>query len=450
MQLMEINFDGLVGPTHNYAGLSLGNVASTSHKGMASNPRKAALQGLAKAKALAERGFPQAVLPPHERPALRALREWGFTGRTEADVLEKAAREAPALLAAACSASAMWTANAFTMTPSCDASDERVHFTPANLASKLHRSIEPPFTTRLLRSVFADEERFLVHDPLPASDALADEGAANHTRLCGQGTAAGLHLFVHGRSALQNAQLQPQRFPARQTLESFQAISRHHRIPEGQALFLRQSPKAIDAGVFHNDVISVGSGNLLLVHEMAYEDQASTLQAVKETFSTLSGGPLHLITVTSGQVALDEAVRTYLFNSQLLQRPGGGFLIVVPSECQASPKVSSLIDTWLTDTTNPINEVLAFDLRESMQNGGGPACLRNRVLLSNNELRHLRGRLLLDDALHADLQAWINRHYRESVKAADLADPLLMEESRAALDELSTILHLPGLYDFQR
>ena len=49
----EFNFDGLVGPSHNYAGLSFGNVASFSNVKSASNPKQAALQGLAKMRALA-------------------------------------------------------------------------------------------------------------------------------------------------------------------------------------------------------------------------------------------------------------------------------------------------------------------------------------------------------------------------------------------------------------
>ncbi|EGF31557.1 Succinylarginine dihydrolase, partial [Oxalobacteraceae bacterium IMCC9480] len=56
----EFNFDGLVGPSHNYAGLSFGNVASFNNVKSVSSPKQAALQGLAKMRALAARGFAQA------------------------------------------------------------------------------------------------------------------------------------------------------------------------------------------------------------------------------------------------------------------------------------------------------------------------------------------------------------------------------------------------------
>src|SRR5450432_3419042 len=107
--MLECNFDGIPGPTHNYSGLATGNVASEHNAGLVANPREAALQGLSKMRALAARGFPQAVLPPHEQPFLPALRALGFTGN-DAAILCHAAREAPALLAACSSAAAMWVA----------------------------------------------------------------------------------------------------------------------------------------------------------------------------------------------------------------------------------------------------------------------------------------------------------------------------------------------------
>ena len=94
MKAREVNFDGLVGLTHHYAGLSFGNEASTKHRFQVSNPRLAAKQGLLKMKALADAGFPQAVIPPHERPYIPVLRQLGFTGRDE-QILENVARQVP-------------------------------------------------------------------------------------------------------------------------------------------------------------------------------------------------------------------------------------------------------------------------------------------------------------------------------------------------------------------
>ncbi|MEX0324785.1 MAG: N-succinylarginine dihydrolase [Puniceicoccaceae bacterium] len=449
MRYREVNFDGLVGPTHNYAGLSLGNVASQENKDAVSNPRKAALQGLEKAKALADRGFPQAILPPQERPAIGALLDWGIKGTSDADVLSNAATQAPQLLAASASASSMWTANACTMTPSIDSGDERTHFTPANLSSKLHRSIEAPFTCRLLKAIFADEDRFVVHPPLGGGVAMADEGAANHTRFCPGLSSKGLHLFVYGRHAFTHLATEPKRYPARQTRESFESIARHHEIPDEQQIFLQQSPEAIDAGVFHNDVISVGNRDVFLCHEDAFLDQEAAIRDLQAAFQALSGDPLRLIQVPREQVSLQDAVGSYLFNSQLLTLGEGCQLLVAPSESSANSQVAGFLQHCLEDKDNPIEEVLYFDLRESMRNGGGPACLRQRVVLNAGELRHLKGRVLLDDSLYTELKDWIETHYREKLAPADLADPQLLEESRRALDALTGILHLPSLYDFQ-
>lgn len=447
----EINFDGLVGPTHNFAGLSYGNIASSKNRSRASNPRKAALQGLRKAKALADRGFPQALLPPHERPSLTALRSWGFSGPDEVSILDQAAREAPHLLAAACSASAMWTANACTMTPSCDTRDGRAHFTPANLSGNLHRSIEAGFTEVILKTVFKDPTHFIVHPPLPAAAAMDDEGAANHTRFWHPLSLSpfGMHLFVYGRSALGPRQISPGGFPARQTRESLEALVRHHRIVPGQFLLLQQSPEAIDAGAFHNDVVSVGHQDGFLYHESAFVDTRESIDKLQETFTRLHGHPLRLMPVRSAELSLEEAVKTYLFNSQLLSLSDGSLLLVAPAECRGSPMADNLISQWLQDSAHPVSEVITFDLRESMCNGGGPACLRLRVQLNERERSAIEGRLMLDDNLYADLVAWVERHYRSTLTPADLQDPLLLEESRRALDELTGILGLPPVYPFQ-
>src|SRR5687767_14811340 len=154
----EVNFDGLVGLTHNYSGLSFGNVASASSMSDVSNPREAALQGLEKMEFMMALGLKQGVLPPHQRPDLTLLRRAGFHG-TDKAVLEKLVKargdpSARELLSAASSASAMWTANAAMVAPSSDTADRRVHFTPANLISKIHRSIEAETTTRILRRIF--------------------------------------------------------------------------------------------------------------------------------------------------------------------------------------------------------------------------------------------------------------------------------------------------------
>ncbi|MDP3841347.1 MAG: N-succinylarginine dihydrolase [Oxalobacteraceae bacterium] len=441
----EFNFDGLVGPTHNYAGLSFGNVASFNNVKSTSNPKQAALQGLAKMRALAARGFAQAVLPPQLRPDFRLLRSIGFGG-SDADVLARAASEAPVILACAYSASPMWSANAATVSPSADSGDGRVHFTVANLNSKLHRSYEHTQTARTLRSIFRDGTRFAVHDALPATPAFGDEGAANHTRLCAAHGGAGVEMFVYGRVEFDAAAAAPQRFPARQTLEASQAVARLHGLQPQRTVYLQQDPAVIDQGVFHNDVIAVGNGNVLFYHQQAFRDEAAAISALQHALAD-AGAELQPIRVDGAQVSVADAVSSYLFNSQLLSKPDGRMALVVPQECQENPAVAQYLQE-LVAGGGPIDELISFDLRQSMRNGGGPACLRLRVALSAAEAAAMHQGVVMTESLYASLVAWVERHYRDRLSPQDLADPLLALEIQTALEQLSAILDLPGLYQF--
>jgi succinylarginine dihydrolase len=446
MQTLEANFDGLVGPTHNYAGLSFGNVASQQNEQSVANPKAAARQGLRKMKQLADLGFAQGVLPPQERPSIRLLRELGFGGK-DAEAIAKAAKEAPELLAAASSASAMWTANAATVSPSADTPDRRVHFTPANLCSKLHRAIEHEATRRTLGAIFADPSHFMVHDALTGTPALGDEGAANHTRFCAQYGARGVEFFVYGRSEYRRGP-EPRRFPARQTFEASRAVAQRHGLAEDATVFAQQNPDVIDAGVFHNDVIAVGNRSTLFCHERAFVGQKGVYDELRAKLAKHDAA-FDVIEVPDEQVSVADAVSSYLFNSQLLSRADGSQVLVVPQECRENPRVAIYLDE-LVAKHGPVGEVLAFDLRESMKNGGGPACLRLRVVLNEAERAAVSPGIWIDDALFSRLDAWIEKHYRDRLAPQGLTDPTLLVESRTALDELTQILGLGSLYDFQR
>lgn len=446
---LEANFDGLVGPTHNYAGLSFGNVASANNANRVSNPREAALQGLAKMKALADLGYAQGVLPPQERPSVALLRTMGFAG-DDRTVIREVARTAPALLGAASSAASMWTANAATVSPSADTADGRVHFTAANLCSKLHRAIEHATTSRVLRAAFPASSHFAHHDALPGWPSLGDEGAANHTRLCGAYGERGVEFFVYGRDDLASTPA-PRRFPARQTLQASQAIARLHGLDDADVVFAQQHPDAIDAGVFHNDVIAVGNRNVLFCHAQAFLDQTDVLTRLRERLA-VRGVPLEVIEVPADAVSLEDTVGSYLFNSQLLARTpeaGGGMRLVVPQECRERPAVWRYLESMVA-SGGPIRELHVFDLRESMRNGGGPACLRLRVVLTDEERLATHAGLWIDDARHASLSEWVRRHYRDRLSVEDLADPALLDECRTALDELTRLLGIGSVYPFQR
>ncbi|GAC1336151.1 MAG: N-succinylarginine dihydrolase [Myxococcales bacterium] len=445
--MREYNFDGLVGPTHNYAGLSPGNVASQAHAGQTANPRRAALQGIEKMRFVARLGVGQAVLPPQERPHLGALRRLGFPG-SDAQVIAAAAQAEPdgLPLRLCASAAAMWTANAATCVPSSDSADGRLHLMPANLTSMFHRALEAEATARLLRRIFADEARFAVHDPLPGGAQFADEGAANHTRLAVQGGGA-VHLFAWGRRAFGGGQPAdgPARHPARQTLEASRALARLGQVAPGRALFPRQDPRGIDAGAFHSDVLAVGSESVLLLHAMAFAEPEALIADLQQ----LCDGRLSVVLASDDELPVADAVAAYPFNSQLLTLPDGSMCILAPEESRDEPRARAYFARVVAED-NPVRQVHYLSLRDSMQNGGGPACLRQRIRLTDAERGAVRARVFVDDALADELAAWVTRHYRDSLGFDDLRDPLLHREQMAALDELTRILHLGPLYDFQR
>jgi succinylarginine dihydrolase len=444
MKHFEANFDGLVGPTHNYAGLSYGNVASLNNAALVSNPKDAAKQGLKKAKALADMGMIQGMLAPQERPDLYTLRRVGFTG-TDSEVIQKAASQAPALLNACCSASSMWTANAATVSPSADTKDGKLHFTPANLVDKLHRSIEPVTTGRILQATFADPRYFRHHSHLPEHTSFGDEGAANHTRLCSDYGRAGVELFVYGQEATNPGAIKPKKYPARQTLEASMAIARLHQLDNDNCVFMQQNPDVIDQGVFHNDVIAVGNQNVLFYHEQAFLNTETKLDEIRSKMNS----QLHFIEVPTAKVSIDDAVKSYLFNTQIITLPSGEMAIIAPTDCQENPAVHAYLNELLTFNT-PIKQVLYFDVKQSMQNGGGPACLRLRVAMSEAEVTAVNQHALMNDALFTRLNAWVEKHYRDRLSTQDLADPQLIIESRTALDELTQIMQLGSVYQFQR
>jgi succinylarginine dihydrolase len=443
-QAYETNADGLVGPTHSYGGLSPGNLASALNAGEASDPRGAVLQGLAKMKRLADLGVPQFVLPPHERPHVGWLRHLGFSGADSA-VIESAWRDAPAFAAAASSASAMWAANAATVTPSADTADGRVHFTPANLVSNLHRSIEAEQTTRALKALFPDPSRFAVHAPLPAVAHLSDEGAANHVRLCAEHGAPGVNLLVWGKDAFEHWPSAD--FPARQTHQASEAIARRHGA--ARAVLARQGKAAILGGAFHNDVVCVGTREALLFHETAFEDRSATLEAIRRAADGLFEPAF--LEISAADLPLADAVKSYLFNSQLLVVPGEDRLVLLaPTETENNPRAHAAAQA-LAASNGPIGRVEYVDVRQSMANGGGPACLRLRVVMTDDELAATNPAQRLDEGLHAALTVWASFWYRDRLLPSDLADPALLLETHGALDELTSILALGSdFYDFQR
>ena len=404
--LCEINFDGIVGPSHNYAGLSLGNLASTRNAGHVSQPRAAALQGIDKMRANLALGLRQGIFLPHPRPDTSWLAELG-TDIRQAD---------RALAANAMSASAMWAANAATVSPAPDSADGKCHLTVANLRTMPHRSHEWPATLAQLKLAFAGDA-FQVHGPVPP--AFGDEGAANHMRLSGSHDEAGVEIFVYGVSG--------GAFPARQHVEASKAIARRHRLDPDRTLFVEQSEEAIAAGAFHNDVVAVANERVLFAHEKAFANKAALIASCERLVPGFE-----YIEVPDAEVPLAEAVRSYLFNAQLVTPPDGKPTLIVPAEARETPSVWSWIERH-TAGNGPIRRVEVVDVRESMANGGGPACLRLRVVADPSSID---ARFLVDDARLDAIADVIRQHWPEHIDIDELQEPALGRqvcEARAAL-----------------
>lgn len=444
MKVSEINFDGIVGPTHHYAGLAFGDLASMANAHRISNPKAAALQGLKKMHLLMQLGIVQAVLPPHERPALSFLKNIGFTG-TNTQILKAAYALVPRVFSAACSASGMWVANAATVTPSSDSQDGRVHITPANLMSNLHRSLEAETHFEIFKKIFSNEKYFNVHSALYPHLTFADEGAANHNRLCQSYGSAGLNLFIYGYSNTQKKELLTHRYPVRQTREASEAIARLHHIRPENTLFIKQNPLVVDQGVFHNDVISVANQNVFLFHELAFENTERLVALLKKK----SQDDLCLLSVSAVELSLADAIQSYLFNSQVVTLNTGKMALIAPIESHENKQAHQVL-LKLIAGKNPISELHFVDCRQSMLNGGGPACLRLRVVLTEAEQKACALGVFLDEMLYQRLVQWIERHYRDRLSIADLVDPLFLNEIYVALDELTQILGLGTLYNFQK
>ena len=413
---VEINFDGIVGPSHNYAGLSPGNLAATRNAGAVSHPRAAALQGIAKMRANLALGLTQGILLPHPRPDHLWL-----------SALATDYGRAPAhLRAQSLSASAMWAANAATVSPAADTSDGVCHLTVANLLTMPHRSHESRHTLRQLILAFADPS-FLVHGPVPAP--FGDEGAANHMRLCAEHGAPGTEVFVYG--------VPGGAFPARQHREASEAIARGHRLDPAQTLFVQQSQAAIDAGAFHNDVVAVANERVLFAHEQAYEDRDGFYADLRRIMPEVE-----IVEVPADRVSLADAITSYLFNAQLVTA-GGVQTLIVPGEARDNPRVWA----WLQDHlagNGPIRRVEVVDVRESMANGGGPACLRLRVVADPATVDR---RFLVDDGRLDVIAAVVREHWPEAIAAHAIGDPALIDQIERARRTLLDALDLVELID---
>ncbi|MFB6347810.1 MAG: N-succinylarginine dihydrolase [bacterium] len=439
MGFVQVNFDGLVGPTHHYGGLSYGNIPSMSHRDTRSNPKQAALQGLRKMETVAEYDVHQAVLPPAPRPDLRAAKRLGYSGSPE-EVLSTLGRDDPSLLSALSSASSMWAANAAVTAPAPDTESSQTHITPANLVSTFHRSLEATWTESFFQHLF-DHPDVTVHERLPPNSEYRDEGAANHMRFSPGRDEPGLQVFVHGTETKQE---QSTGFPARQSAAASRALARLHRIPDNRKFHVKQNSRVLEAGGFHNDLVAVGHRNVLFYHQQAY-DSSSFAMKLKDRYQELYGDEFYCLDVSSNHLDLDEAIESYLFNSQIVSTDQGKMTLIAAEHVKNYSSARSVLESVVSGN-NPIDDVRFVKLRQSMKNGGGPACLRLKTLLPESVLSDLAGSYLLDQTLLEELKRCVKELYPDSLKIEDLENPDFYRSCKQIYHRLGKIFGIEQLY----
>lgn len=423
----EVQCDGLIGCTHNYAGLSFGNVASQSNAASIAYPRQAALQGLEKMRFVHNLGIPQVILPPPLRPNHHLLSQMNI------DYADGAKDDfVSGVVKAAWSASTMWSANAATISPAPDTTDGHTHITIANLASSLHRAQEAAERAALFQRMFADIPAFTLHPPLLPCVPFTDEGAANHMRLAPSHAEAGIEIFVYGKD---DQHAPPKRYPARQTLHASRIIARTHHVPEARTVFARQHPDAIDAGVFHNDVIAMSNEHVMIYHDFTFADTQATLAELRAKAQF----PLVLIHVSNEELPLSDAVKSYFYNSQLLTLPQGGMCIIAPKEAGENAYAHAALQRIVADTHNPISAVYYLDVRESMKNGGGPACLRLRIVMTEAQYHAIPEAYRFSPSRHAQLADFITAYYPEEIAPDMLYDHVFAEHLLHISQKLHTL-----------
>lgn len=439
-RLVEVQVDRIVGPTHHFGGLGVGNIASSENAGRVSNPQAAALQGLDKMRLVAELGVPQFVLPPQSRPDLNLIRELGFAGN-EQQILDQASSFDPVALSAAFSSSAMWTANAATVSPSTDSASGKLQLTVANLSASLHRSIEQEETLAELSALthgIAD-----VYPGVCAGDASRDEGAANHMRLCDPiNTNVGVNVFVYG-----DGHDGPLRNYPRQALRACQTVARRHGLSPRDTFFIQQSQHAIEAGAFHNDVVAASHHDVVLFHEDAFTAGPAAFEPVAARFKELTKRELRLEVVRRSQLSIDDAIHTYLFNSQIVspleprdaENHSPAAVLLCPAQVRGNLVTRGIVRRWV-DTEKIFSQSAFIDLGQSMRGGGGPACLRLRLPVRANGAQSLAPSMRWTEQLDGILRDVINEQYPDSVSADDFVDTDFVRSARDATQAIRKIL----------
>ena len=184
-------------------GLSLGNLASARNAGDVSQPARGGAAG-PRQDARQSRARPG---PGHVRAARRARRALARRARHR-----RSTRPTPVLAANAMCASAMWAANAATVSPAPDTADGTLP--PDRRQSADHAAPQPRMAGDAGAAPARLRRRARSRSTARCRRAFGDEGAANHMRLAPAHGEPGVEMFVYG--------VRGGAFPARQHVEASQ------------------------------------------------------------------------------------------------------------------------------------------------------------------------------------------------------------------------------------
>jgi succinylarginine dihydrolase len=218
--------------------------------------------------------------------------------------------------------------------------------------------------------------------------------------------------------------------------QSEKAIARLHRLDPDRVIFAEQSAEAIAAGAFHNDVVAVANERVLFAHEQAFADKTGLVDAQERLVPGFE-----YVEVAAAEVPLADAIRSYLFNAQLVTPPGGDPTLILPSEARETASVWRWVERHLAGN-GPIRRVEVVDVRQSMANGGGPACLRLRVVA---DPQAVDPRFLVDEARLDRIAEAVSEHWPAEIAIDQLQQPALIADIERARLALLDVLGLSEL-----
>jgi succinylarginine dihydrolase len=166
---------------------------------------------------------------------------------------------------------------------------------------------------------------------------------------------------------------------------------------------------------------------VLFAHEKAFADRDRVASECERLFPDVQ-----LVEVPASEVPVADAVSSYLFNAQLVSPPDGETTLIVPSEARETASVWSWLQRHVAGN-GPIRNLVVVDVRQSLANGGGPACLRLRVAA---DPATVDPRFLVDEAKLDRIAAVIEQSWPAEIHSSELQDPKVVaaiESARASL-----------------